>query len=116
MQISSVDYFPYFNSFYIFYYALVIKIYRYHPFGHFTIKYIGLNDNGSIWWEYDTLGGQIKNNGQNALLSYDTKVEIYKKHMLNPKKWSIERLSKEYRIRQQRVMAIIALKVYNISF
>ncbi|CAD7697235.1 unnamed protein product [Ostreobium quekettii] len=84
---------------------------REHPFRGLMAGVCGIDDEiGTVWWAYDLTGGQIENNLQNAMLSDETKTEMYLRHVEDPDTWSVEKLAEEYRIRQQRVMAIIALK------
>lgn len=83
-----------------------------HPFGDLRINFVRLNSsNLCFWWEYDFTGGVIRNNGQNALLSDDVKCKIYTQHQSDPERFSVEKLAEMYKIRRQRVMAILALKV-----
>lgn len=43
-------------------------------------------ETGTVWWAYDFTGGQIENNLQNAMLSNDTKTQIYLRHIEDPEK------------------------------
>lgn len=61
-------------------------------------------------WECDFTGGAIPNNEVNALLSNRAKWDMYNLHTDNAEEFSVEHLAKKFRIRPQRVMAIIALK------
>lgn len=49
-------------------------------------------------------------NIKNAHLSDRTKTQMYLMHMKDPKTWDVPALAEQYKIRQQRVMAILALK------
>jgi hypothetical protein len=49
-------------------------------------------------------------NIRNAHLSDRTKTQMFLMHEKDPETWDVARLAEQYRIRQQRVMAILALK------
>eukprot|EP01026_Neomeris_dumetosa_P003712 TRINITY_DN109_c0_g1_i2.p1 TRINITY_DN109_c0_g1~~TRINITY_DN109_c0_g1_i2.p1 ORF type:complete len:439 (+),score=57.67 TRINITY_DN109_c0_g1_i2:1179-2495(+) len=68
------------------------------------------DENGVILWQYDILGGVIPMNEENALISEQAKMLMYKLHHSNQTRWTYEKLAQEFGIRIQRVMAIIALK------
>ena len=65
-------------------------------------------------WLYDMTeqGHTVHNNPniRNAHLSDRTKTQMYMMHLRDPKTWDVARLAEQYKIRQQRVMAILALK------
>ena len=65
-------------------------------------------------WLYDMTeqGHTVHNNPniRNAHLSDRTKTQMYLMHLRDPKTWDVPRLAEQYKIRQQRVMAILALK------
>ena len=65
-------------------------------------------------WLFDMTeqGHTIHNNPniRNAHLSDRTKTKMYMMHRKDPKTWDVPRLAEQYKIRQQRVMAILALK------
>ncbi|KAK9833661.1 hypothetical protein WJX74_002119 [Apatococcus lobatus] len=62
----------------------------------------------ATYWHWDLTGGQVFENEKNALLSDEAKKAIY---MLHTRVGLDEKtLAKLFRVRQQRVMAIIALK------
>ena len=65
-------------------------------------------------WLYDMTeqGHTIHNNPniRNAHLSDRTKTKMYMMHLKDPVTWDVSRLAEQYKIRQQRVMAILALK------
>lgn len=65
---------------------------RQHPFGGVLAGCVGHDEErGITYWEYDLTGGALYNNGQNALLSNETKNEMYRKHMSDPDKYGIDR-------------------------
>ena len=65
-------------------------------------------------WLYDMTeqGHTVHNNPniRNAHLSDRTKARMSVMHLRDPKTWDVARLAEQYKIRQQRVMAILALK------
>ncbi|KAK9845483.1 hypothetical protein WJX81_007603 [Elliptochloris bilobata] len=62
----------------------------------------------AVQWGYDLIGGTVPDNEKNALLSEAAKTWIFRMHTEGG--WSSGALAKLFRVRQQRVMAIIALK------
>lgn len=70
---------------------------RQHPFGGVLAGCVGHDEErGITYWEYDLTGGALYNNGQNALLSNETKNEIYRKHMSDPDKYGSEQPGLSY--------------------
>jgi len=65
-------------------------------------------------WLYDMSeqGHTIHDNPniRNAHLSDRTKTKMYMMHLKDPSTWGVPQLAEQYRVRQQRVMAILALK------
>lgn len=64
----------------------------------------------AVHWAVDLTAGKAKNPWQNARLSHDVKKVMYNLHKEDPEKYSVEHLAKTFKIRQQRVMAILALQ------
>ena len=60
------------------------------------------------WWCFDLSFGRKKEAYDDCRLSEDTKDEIFARHKKDG--WTVERLAGYYRIRQQRVMGILALR------
>jgi len=70
---------------------------------------------GEPWgWLYDlTESGETAErwiNGANARLSDRAKTQMYAMHVEDPETWNVDALAVKYRIRKQRVGAILALK------
>ena len=70
---------------------------------------------GEPWgWLYDSTrrGETIDNfpSQKNAILSDRVKTKMYLDHKKDPEKYSTENLAKTYAVREQRIMAILALK------
>ena len=60
-----------------------------HPFGDLRVNFARIyTSNLCLWWEYDFTGGQILDNGVNALLSDATKEKIYAQHQQDPDKYT----------------------------
>ena len=58
---------------------------RHSPFRGVMAGVCGTDvETGTVWWAYDFTGGQIENNMQNAMLSNDTKTQIYIRHIEDP--------------------------------
>jgi len=60
------------------------------------------------WWCLDLTFGRKKEAYEDCRLGEDIKDEMYLRH--TKENWTVERLAEYYRIRQQRVMAIITLR------
>ena len=67
-------------------------------------------NNGAIHCAVDLTQGKAYDNWRNSHLRDEAKLQMWKLHCEDPEKWSVEELAKVYKIRQQRVMAILALK------
>lgn len=62
------------------------------------------------WHAYDLTGGAAPDPRPAARLSEAAKEGLEALHLEDPQKWTVERLAEEYGVRQQRVMAILALR------
>ncbi|GAB4821535.1 hypothetical protein N2152v2_008581 [Parachlorella kessleri] len=65
---------------------------------------------GVVHWGLDLTEGKAQEPWRNALLSSESKQLMYDLHIQDPEGYSVENLAVLFRIRQQRVMAILALK------
>ena len=59
---------------------------------------------------HDLSGGLAGAGAGNVLLSENAKAVMHELHRKDPAEWTAERLAKEYRVRPQRVLAILALR------
>ena len=62
------------------------------------------------WHAYDLTGGAAPDPRPAARLSEAAKEGLEALHLEDPQKWTVERLAEKFGVRQQRVMAILALR------
>jgi hypothetical protein len=60
-------------------------------------------------------GPSDSNLGDNSRLSDKVKTEIHELHTGSPSEWTTLKLAQKYRVREQRIMAIIALKTLELQ-
>jgi len=65
---------------------------------------------GGITWGLHLTGGKAKDPWRNALLSNAAKMLMYRAYKSDPKKYSPATLAEIFRVREQRVLAILRLK------
>ena len=81
------------------------------PPGRLAWEVLGVNeDRGVIHWGVDLTNGKAPDPWRNARISEDVKKAMYEAHTSDPEKYSVKELAKMIKIREQRVMAILALK------
>lgn len=87
------------------------KVINTAPPGRLPWEILGVDEERAVvHCAVDLTGGKASDPFRNSRLSYEVKKKMWKDHNEDPKTWTIERLAQEYRISQQRVMAILALK------
>ena len=81
------------------------------PPGRLPWEVLGVDeDRGVVHWAVDLTSGKASDPWKNGRLSDAAKVTMYEAHKANPEVYSVEALARTFKIRQQRVMAILALK------
>ena len=81
------------------------------PPGRLAWEILGVDEErGVVHWAVDLTDGKAPDPWRNALLSDQAKTIMYTMHKTDSTKYSVEALAKAFKIRQQRVMAILALK------
>eukprot|EP00891_Asterochloris_glomerata_P005396 jgi/Astpho2/5396/fgenesh1_pg.00076_%23_4_t len=76
-----------------------------------------VDEDTATWnFELDMTAGMAHNLDQNALLCDEAKTTMFVLHMEDPEKYNTVFLSQMFRIRQQRVMAILALKEIELEY
>lgn len=81
------------------------------PPGRLPWEILGVDETRAVvHWAADLTGGKAPDPWRNARLSDGAKTAMAIAHAEDPKTYSVAALAQEFRIRQQRVMAILALK------
>lgn len=81
------------------------------PPGRLPWEVLGVDESrGVIHWGVDLTSGRVPDPWRNARLSEAAKQTMANLHAKDPDRYSVQALAKVYRIREQRVMAILALK------
>lgn len=87
------------------------KVVNAAPPGRLPYQALGVNEEiGAVYWGLDLTGGKAQEAWKNARLSDSVKNTMYQAYKENPEKYTPERLAEIFRIRQQRVLAILRLK------
>eukprot|EP00798_Chlamydomonas_sp_ICE-L_P000059 gene59-12878_t len=81
------------------------------PFGEMSVDMIHQQSSNEVYWyKYEFAGGAVKESHRNSRLSDASKNLMYILRAKDPNRWSIDALASKFRIRKQRVLAILALK------
>lgn len=81
------------------------------PPGRLGWEILGVDEErGVVHWAVDLTDGKAPDPWRNGLLSDHAKNVMYDLHKRDPKQYSVEALAKAFKVRQQRIMAILALK------
>lgn len=81
------------------------------PPGRLPWELIGVHEEaGTLFWGVDLTDGKAKQPWKNARLSQAAKNTMYEAYKTDPEKYSPEKLADIFKIRVQRVLAIIRLK------
>jgi hypothetical protein len=81
------------------------------PPGRLPWEILGVDeDRALVQWGVDLSQGKAPNPWKSARLSEESKTTMWTLHKEDPHKYSADRLAEMFRIRQQRAMAILALK------
>ncbi|GIL49442.1 hypothetical protein Vafri_5773 [Volvox africanus] len=82
-----------------------------NPFGEVTVDMVHYQPSNEVYWfKYEFAGSQTRGSHRDARLSDYTRNLIYLMRAKDPKRWTIPALAEKFRIRKQRVLAILALK------
>lgn len=90
---------------------LVQRVVNTAPPGRVPWECLGVDEErGVVHWAADFTAGRAREPWRNARISDAAKDFMYKLHTKDPQRYSAGALAKEFRLREQRVMAILALK------
>ncbi|EFJ42573.1 hypothetical protein VOLCADRAFT_107208 [Volvox carteri f. nagariensis] len=82
-----------------------------NPFGEVTVDMVHYQPSNEVYWfKYEFAGAQMHGSHRDARLSDYTRNLMYIMRAKDPKRWTIQALADKFRIRKQRVLAILALK------
>ncbi|GFR43188.1 hypothetical protein Agub_g4180 [Astrephomene gubernaculifera] len=81
-----------------------------NPFGEVTVDMIHHQSKNEVYWFKHEFAGGRAGSHRDARLSDYTRNLIYLLRAKDSKRWSIQALADKFRIRKQRVLAILALK------
>ncbi|GIL73658.1 hypothetical protein Vretimale_5458 [Volvox reticuliferus] len=82
-----------------------------NPFGEVTVDMVHYQPSNEVYWfKYEFASSQTRGSHRDARLSDYTRNLIYLMRAKDPKRWTIPALAEKFRIRKQRVLAILALK------
>ncbi|KXZ45193.1 hypothetical protein GPECTOR_57g483 [Gonium pectorale] len=81
------------------------------PFGEVTVDMIHHQQSNEVYWfKYEFAGGMARCGHRDARLSDYSRNLMYLMRAKDPQRWTIAALADKFRIRKQRVLAILALK------
>ncbi|GLC34890.1 hypothetical protein PLESTM_000250800 [Pleodorina starrii] len=82
-----------------------------NPFGEVTVDMVHYQPSNEVYWfKYEFAGAATHGSHRDARLSDYTRNLMYLMRAKDPKRWTIQALADKFRIRKQRVLAILALK------
>lgn len=82
-----------------------------NSFGGLTVDMVHHQPSNEVYWfKYEMSGGLVKGGHRDGRLSEYSKNLMYLLRAKDPVRWTIDALAIKFRIRKQRVMAILALK------
>lgn len=81
------------------------------PPGRLAWEILGVEeDRGAVHWAVDLTDGKAPDPWVNARLSEEAKQAMWEAHREDPKRYTVDALARAFKVRRQRVLAILALK------